>query len=337
MVLAAIAALAMALAVLASLSRGGALALAGGGACLATLLLARGPLRPRAALLRPRAGGARRDARRRARAAVARDRLRSLDGAEFRVTTWRDALRLAGASPLVGHGLGAFHDAFPRAKRANGALRVEHAESEYLETLGETGLAGLALALCGAAWRCCAPVARAERGGLGGGVARGAAAALVALAIHSAFDFDLRIPSNAALAALAAAAAAAGAGARRASLSRRRTAALALAAAALLAATLALPARSPLAAREDVRQAWSSPSPQVRALRLERAEAALADELRLRPADAESWLLLAGVRAARGDRRAAAALARHAAWLDPQRANLLAAASRLARAGADSP
>jgi cytochrome c-type biogenesis protein CcmH/NrfG len=119
--------------------------------------------------------------------------------------------------------------------------------------------------------------------------------------------------------------------------SRGHTAALALAAVALLVATLALPARSPLPAREDVRQAWSSPSPQVRALRLERAEASLADALRLRPADAESWLLLAGVRAARGDARAGAALARHAAWLDPQRANLLAAASRLARTGAESP
>ena len=70
---------------------------------------------------------------------------------------------------------------------------------------------------------------------------------------------------------------------------------------------------------------------------LERAEASLAAGLRLRPADAESWLMLAGVRAARGDEVSAAALARHAVSLDPQRANLLAAARALVRAEGDSP
>ena len=44
------------------------------------------------------------------------------------------------------------------------------------------------------------------------GIGMGAAAGLVALAVHSAVDFNLRIPSNAALAALLAAAAAGAAG-----------------------------------------------------------------------------------------------------------------------------
>ena len=75
--------------------------------------------------------------------------MRSLSGASFRLDTWKDTLRLAAASPLLGHGLGAFHDAYPRFKRGHGILRVEHAENDYLETLAETGALGLGLALAG--------------------------------------------------------------------------------------------------------------------------------------------------------------------------------------------
>ena len=339
-VLALVAALAMALGVLASLSRGGAFALAAGAGCLAWLRLSRSRASsPRAGRARGCVAGAITVLLGATLVALAppaaRERLVSLTGAEFRLATARDALRLAGASPLLGHGLGAFHDAFPRVKQANGAQRVEHAESEYLELLAETGSAGLLLVLCGLGALLRA-AGRGERGAWPAEVACGAAAALVALAVHGVFDFDLRIPANAALAALAAGAAAAAAGVRPARLAPARTACVAAGALTLLAATLALPARRPASAREDVREAWASSSREVSALRLARAEAALVAALRLRPADAESWLLLAGVRAARGERGEAAALARHAVSLDPQRANLVAAASRIAD-GADSP
>ncbi len=75
----------------------------------------------------------------------------------------------------------------------------------------------------------------------------------------------------------------------------------------------------------------------MRALRLERAEEALVRTLGRRPAHAESWLLLAGVRADRGDRGGAAALARHAASLDPERKDLRAAAERLGASGDETP
>jgi hypothetical protein len=67
--------------------------------------------------------------------------------------------------------------------------------------------------------------------------------------------------------------------------------------------------------------------PPVRRLRLERREA-LAPAPR-RPAQAESWLLLAGARAALGDAASGAALARRAAWLDPGRPGLAEAVERL--------
>jgi hypothetical protein len=270
----------------------------------------------------------------------ARDRIRSSSGASFRLDTWRDTLRLAATSPLLGHGLGSFHDAYPRFKRGHGILRVEHAENDYLETLAESGGAGLALALGGAVLLLAAAARR--RGDAPDrtvrGIGTGALAALAALAVHSAVDFNLRIPSNAALAALAGAAAAGAAGVRPRPLSRAGALALAAAAVALLAAVLTQRDRPWLAARQEVALAASAGSPDVRRLRLERAESALARGLARRPAQAESWLLLAGVRAALGDAAGGAALARQAAWLDPGRPGLAEAAGRLsATAAAAAP
>jgi hypothetical protein len=330
-----VAALAMALSGLASLSRGGALALAVGGGTLAALRFLRGERGRRGlwpSLVLAGALGA---------ILVAlvppetHERVRTLSGASFRLDTWRDSLRLAGSSPLLGHGLGAFHDAYPRFKRGHGIVRVEHAENDYVETLAETGGLGLGLALAGFVL----VMAPAGRGVAAGrdravrGIGSGALAALAALAAHSAVDFNLRIPSNAALAALAAAAAAGAAGVRPRPLSRAGAMGLAAAALALLAAAASLPDRPWLAARQEAAQAGASADAAVRRLRLERAEVALTRVLGRRPAQAESWLLLAGTRAALGDSAAGVAMARHAAWLDPGRPGLAEAVDRLSAAG----
>ncbi len=261
------------------------------------------------------------------------DRMRSTAGASFRVDTWRDALRTAAASPLVGQGMGAFHDAFPRFKRSHGAIRVEHAENDYLEVLVDGGVLGLGLALgallvvgglsLNGLWRSADPLLR--------GIGIGALAGLAALAVHSALDFNLRIPSNAALAAFLVAIACAGAGPP----GRRLPAAAALAGSAVLAFGVAAvlfesgPSLPP--AEREVRAASSSESPEVRALRLERAASALGRLARARPAQAEPWLLLAWTRAAQGDWPTALALARHAVSLDPERPDLRAEADRLRR------
>jgi O-antigen ligase len=340
-VLASVAAIAMALAGLASLSRGGAAALVAGAGALAAFRLSRGGSPRRRSGLLPSL----------VLACVlgsilvalvppeVHERLHTLSGASFRLDTWRDSLRLASSSPVLGHGLGAFHDAYPRFKRGHGMVRVEHAENDYLETLAETGAPGLALSVAGLALL----LAAARRGITAGpdrlvrGIGAGAAAALVALAVHSAVDFNLRIPSNAALAALAAAAAAGAGGVRPRPLPRAGALALAVGALALLLATASLPDRPWIAARQEAVQAASSPAPAVRRLRLERAEEALARLLGRRPAQAESWLILAGTRAALGNAASGAALARHAAWLDPGRPGLAEAAERLGAVPGGSP
>jgi hypothetical protein len=332
-VLAVVSVLAMALAVLTSLSRGGAIALGSGAACLLALVLRSRGRKSRARLLPSLVLAG-------VLGAVllvltppeAQERMRSLAGASFRLDTWRDTTRMTLESPAVGIGLGAFHDAYPRFKHGHGPIRVEHAESDYLETLAETGLLGLVLALSASG----VLLARAGRGLSGEsdpavrGIGLGAIAGLVALGVHSAVDFDLRIPSNAALAAVLASAAGGTVGLRARPLGRGAAVVLALLAVCLLAGVLALPAQPWLAAREEARLAVTAATPASRALRLERAETALVGVLRRRPAHAESWLMLAGVRAARGDPASGAALARHAALLDPERPELREAAARLA-------
>jgi hypothetical protein len=259
--------------------------------------------------------------------------MRSLSGASLRLDTWRDGLRLALASPVVGSGLGAFHDAYPRFKRGHGLLRVEHAENDYVETLAETGAVGLGLVLIGGALLLTGSV-RGAGSGVGGvvrGVGMGALAGLVALAVHSAVDFNLRVPSNAALAAVLASAAAGAAGVKPRPLSRPVAAAGALLVLVLLAAVVRLPSEPWLVAREEARLVGVATTPESRALRLERAEIALGRLLRRRPAHAETWLMLAGVRAAGADPVSAASLADHAVALDPERAALREAAGPLRR------
>jgi cytochrome c-type biogenesis protein CcmH/NrfG len=168
-------------------------------------------------------------------------------------------------------------------------------------------------------------------------VATGAVAALAALAVHSAVDFNLRIPSNAALAALVAAAAAGAAGARPRHVPRTAALGVATLALVLLVAAAKIPESPWLGARAEAVEAWSSPSANVRRLRLERAEAALSRLLQRRPAHAEAWLMLAGVRGALGDAAAAASLARRAVWLDPSRPGLAEAARKLGAAEAGLP
>lgn len=334
-VLALVAALAMALGVLVSLSRGGAISLAVGVLAFTAFRVRQrrggglvGPLLPSLAVamalallllfvLPPEA----------------HERLRSLAGTSFRLDTWRDTLRMASSSPWVGQGFGSFEDAYPRFKRGHGELRVEHAENDYLETLAEAGLLGLALAL--AAFLL--PVVRvlaARPSSLLRGLGAGALAGLVALLAHSAFDFNLRIPSNAILAAFLASVVAAGAPVRPVPTRASRAAAVAFGLAALLALTRPAFPVDPSAAweraRNEARLAAASVVPEARVLRLERTERALRAILRWRPAHAEAWLLLAATRAEQGD-PSARELARHALGLDPERPDLRSAAEALSR------
>jgi len=332
----------MVLAILISLSRGGAVSLGVGGLVFLLLRItasARRPNRLRVllALSLAAAGGGLAFA---ALPSEGRARILSLVGAtsdssgRFRLGVWRDTLSLGASSPLAGQGFGTFADALPPFKRGAGDMRVEHAENDYLELFAEAGALGLVLAM-GTVWWAARQALRGlalEGDRLPRALGMGAAAAATALLVHSGFDFNLRITSNAVLfAALAAwilAAAPRGDRPPR-ELTPRGAQVLALGLAATIAGALLTPLPVPVRALDAVRGARASPTP----LRLAVAEATLTAHLARRPGDAEAWLLLGWVRAARGDRATGVALGRHAARLDPQRHSITAGAETLSAPG----
>jgi len=234
----------------------------------------------------------------------------------YRLGLWRDTLRLAASSPLVGSGLGAYADAIPRFKTGAGDVRVEHAESDILEVAAETGLAGASLVAAALAlvfrvgWR----RVRADPHRLSRAVRTGGLAALGALAVHSLFDFNLRIPSNALLAALLAALVLAPVSLAqdRGDATRRApgwpVGFVALTILPLLAA-LAVP-------WVDSRDFALGLSLRTGSLRRATAEEEVLSHLRHRPGDAEAWLVLAWLRLPDGDGEAGA-LARLAMRRDP--------------------
>jgi O-antigen ligase len=126
---------------------------------------------------------------------------------------WQDTLEMFRANPIVGVGLGAYETAYPIYSRDDGAATlgtsyvIDRAHNDYLQILADTGVIGGALAL----WFIISLFQAMFRGskskdpmlqavGLGGG------AGIFGLLTHSLFDFNLQLPSNALLFLLLAAA-----------------------------------------------------------------------------------------------------------------------------------
>jgi hypothetical protein len=217
------------------------------------------------------------------------------------------------SSPWLGSGFGTFEDALPRFKTGAGNLAVQHAENDLLELLAETGLAGLVCAGALLAAVTKHAVARSTRSPdpLHRGLVAGSAAGIVAVVVHSAFDFNLRIPSNALLAAaLMAVCLAAGANTTP-RLRNLRAAALVLA--VTIGLTLMTP-RSP--ASLDTASLWRTVSAGPVSLRRAEAETEATAYVAARPAAAAGWLALAWLTLERA-RAEAGELAAWAARLDP--------------------
>jgi O-antigen ligase len=328
------AAAAMALSVLVSQSRGGVLSLVAGFAALVAIRTwKRRPHRVRlgvtvaAILLTGLAALA-------VLPQTSRDRLTTLAGISrdpagaYRLSVWRDALAMSIDSPVVGYGLGAFADAFPPWRTRGGDFSVQHVECDYLEVLIESGVAGLGLVLAflSLSLRAILVGLQRQQDPIVRGLGLGATAGIVALLVHSLFDFNLRIPSNALLFAFLGAVAL---GAARVDTSSWRPRAVATGLVALFVIGVSYPrVHGPI---PDARRDTGSP------LRAALMEASLRSHLLARPADAEAWLLLGYVRARSGRLTEGAELARYAARLDPLRLPLRREAERLARTPRAAP
>jgi O-antigen ligase len=196
----------MLLAVVASLSRMGFIAALAGLAVMGSLALARG----RAGLLRWLPAAAIILAALAAFILLPTDQLiaRFSDissGEEIssndRALIWGDTLRLIGAYPIFGCGLGAFESALLPFKAVAPLLTVDYAHNDYLQLLAELGILGFAplLFLAVVVYARAVRHAMRLRGGPPAYLALATAGALTAIAIHSLADFNLYVPANAML------------------------------------------------------------------------------------------------------------------------------------------
>jgi O-antigen ligase len=114
-----------------------------------------------------------------------------------RTAIWSGALVAFADYPVAGAGWGAFRYAYPPHGETFAGVLVDHAHNEYLEWAAETGVLGLALlALGGALYGVCfvrglraCPSGRYRILGVGAGLGG------LAVLLHGAVDFGLRIPA----------------------------------------------------------------------------------------------------------------------------------------------
>lgn len=113
---------------------------------------------------------------------------------------WKDTLSMIAANPVLGVGLGAYETAYPIYSHSGGTLSVEFAHNDYLQVLADGGILGGAIAVAFLVM-----FGRAFSRGLNAtdplvrGIALGGGAGIFALLVHSMMDFNLQIPSNALL------------------------------------------------------------------------------------------------------------------------------------------
>ena len=260
----------------------------------------------------------------------ARDRVLTLAGitsdqsGSYRLALWRDTLRLAASSPAVGSGFGAYEDALPRFKTAAGGFRVQHAENDHLELLAEGGIlatllgaaAVLALLLLGL------KALRATEHRLARSLLAAALAGGAAVYVHAAFDFNLRIPSNALmasfLAALCVSAILPAAESTTTGTRRLGTVPGAFVLAVSLFTALATPWSEP---RWDPATLARATTPARTDLRRSALESDVTALLRRRPGQAPAWVHLGWLRLP-ASREDGSALARWGLALDPRHEEL---------------
>ncbi len=113
---------------------------------------------------------------------------------------WRDTYDMIGDNWLTGVGLGAYQTAYSIYTQHDGSLIVGQAHNDYLQVVADAGVLGGILALAflimlGRDFM----IALRHRDPFIASLALGCGGGIFALLIHSLFDFNLQMPSNALL------------------------------------------------------------------------------------------------------------------------------------------
>jgi O-antigen ligase len=118
-----------------------------------------------------------------------------------RISMFRGTAHVFFDHPIKGSGMGTLVSVYPRYETMYDGLVVDHAHNEYIEALAETGILG---GFCGVAflillYRNAIRGFSSSQTEFGRALRAGAIVAVSGLLLHSFFDFNLHIPSNALL------------------------------------------------------------------------------------------------------------------------------------------
>lgn len=112
---------------------------------------------------------------------------------------WKNSLTMFEMNPVSGVGMGAFETAYPNYSRDNKGLsqNIDRAHNDYLQVLSDTGLIGGVIALT-FILMVLFVVGRSLRcrDPFRAGLAIGGGAAIFSMMVHSVFDFNLQLPST---------------------------------------------------------------------------------------------------------------------------------------------
>ena len=123
--------------------------------------------------------------------------------ADARIAIWRETIPMTADYRVFGSGLGTYISVFQKYRGSAPQYLVDYAHNDYLQLLAELGIAGFVIAAAAAVLillRIGRSVVAAETAA-GRLLACACAAALAALMLSSAVDFDFYIPANAMLGA----------------------------------------------------------------------------------------------------------------------------------------
>lgn len=113
---------------------------------------------------------------------------------------WRDSLSIFRAHPILGAGLGSFETVYPQYGHSDGTTVVPQAHNDYLQILADAGIFGgvALLTFLALFFQALFKSLRIKDSRLKS-VALGVGGGVIAMLVHSFFDFNLQIPANALL------------------------------------------------------------------------------------------------------------------------------------------
>jgi O-antigen ligase len=109
---------------------------------------------------------------------------------------WGRTLQIAKDFPIVGSGLGTFRYVYTRYERPGEWMSTDQAHNDYLQLVAEAGIVGalvLAWAVAAFLGRVVVPISRATTPFRW--TTAGCLSAVVAILVHTVFDFSLQIPA----------------------------------------------------------------------------------------------------------------------------------------------